>query len=754
MTLGTDDHDGHGATGGLRRGDVAFAIGAGLLALLVAVWSLRLWDWTMGTPFGLTRGTPFGLEGDSTFVSMELRDIWDHGWYWRNEDLGYPFGQNGSLFPELNVLHILLVKALGLLFSDPFSPGVAYFALGFPLAAVSMYMLARSQGLSRWGGLTAGVLFACAPGHQERFGHLWLAAYWVVPVGMWVVLEVLRGRSLLGRRTGGSWATRFLTVRSALVVAALTVLGLSGVYYVAFTLILLVFATIAVRWRLGRPSAWFGGLGSATYLVGVFLIPLAASRVGSADELVTGPVPASRSFVESELFAGKLMDLILPWQGHRLDPLSFLTFAYNASGHPTAETSALGVVALAGWVALLVVALGPLVTDRLAASELRRWSALSLVATAFYIVGGMGAFVALFFTPQLRTWSRFSLYLVLLGLLAVGWWVSRLQERRGVVTAGLVAVALTVVGVLDQTNPGQAPDHAAAAQRFDVLTAYARQLETATGPGCAVFQLPVVPFPESAGVGQMNGYDQLLPYLASKDLRFSSGAMRGTARADWQLGVDLEDPSALARELAAAGFCAVEVDSQGFTQDTDPRPRLEAALGAPVARSGDGVFTAYRLPQSGGDSRLRTRLLEPVIVALYAYEVRSRDDGSGVAQWIGPDVGLQVANLGSDTVPVSIHMDVEPAGDEKRELVVSDRSGRALVRAELDGGSTSPVDFTLEVPVGTTEVRLKTSGEPVRLLDDEILVSAQVSNLTVIEVQSGSYLGEDDIERFEDRYGR
>jgi hypothetical protein len=206
--------------------------------------------------------------------------------------------------------------------------------------------------------------------------------------------------------------------------------------------------------------------------------------------------------------------------------------------------------------------------------------------------------------------------------------------------------------------------------------------------------------------------------------------MRGTARADWQLGVDLEDPSALARELAAAGFCAVEVDSQGFTQDTDPRPRLEAALGAPVARSGDGVFTAYRLPQSGGDSRLRTRLLEPVIVALYAYEVRSRDDGSGVAQWIGPDVGLQVANLGSDTVPVSIHMDVEPAGDEKRELVVSDRSGRALVRTELDAGSASPVDFTLEVPVGTTEVRLKTSGEPVRLLDDEILVSAQVSNLT------------------------
>ena len=297
-------------------------------------------------------------------------------------------------------------------------------------------------------------------------------------------------------------------------------------------------------------------------------------------------------------------------------------------------------------------------------------------------------------------------------------------------TAGLVAVALTIVGVLDQTNPGQAPDHAGAAQRFGVLTAYARQLETATRPGCAVFQLPIVPFPESAGVGQMNGYDQILPYLASRDLKFSAGAMRGTAHADWQLAVDLGHPATLARELAAAGYCAVEVDSQGFTPDTDPRPQLEAALGAPIARSGDGVFTAYRLPSSGGDSRLRTRLLNPVIVALYAYQVRSPDQGQGVAQWIGPDVGLQVANLGDGAVPVSIHMDVEPAGDEMRELVVSDRSGRALVRTELTTGSTSPVDFTLEAPPGTTELRLKTSGEPVRLLDDEILVSAEVSNLT------------------------
>jgi mannose-1-phosphate guanylyltransferase/mannose-6-phosphate isomerase len=34
------------------------------------------------------------------------------------------------------------------------------------------------------------------------------------------------------------------------------------------------------------------------------------------------------------------------------------------------------------------------------------------------------------------------------------------------------------------------------------------------------------------------------------------------------------------------------------------------------------------------------------------------------------------------------------------------------------------------------------------------LENRETSPLSVIEVQSGSYLGEDDIERFDDKYGR
>ena len=506
-------------------------------------------------------------------------------------------------------------------------------------------------------------------------------------------------------------------------------MGLSGVYYVAFTLVLLLLATVAARWRAATARGWIPGISSMAYLAVVVLVPLAVAKLATRSEVVSGRVPTARSFAESEVFAGKFMDLLLPWAGHRLEPLTQVTFAYNAVTRATVETSALGVVAMVGWLGLLVVALRSLITDLSPDPDLRRWSALSLMAAAFYTVGGAASFVALFFTPQVRTWSRFSLYILLLGLLAVGWWLTKVEVRRGKMTVALVSIAITAIGVLDQTNPDQAPDHAAVAGHFGDLTAYTNSLQAATGPGCPVFQLPVVPFPESPGTPTINGYDQLLPYLASDDLRFSSGAMRGTANADWQLAVDTADPQQLASELSAAGFCAVEVDSQGYTQDTDPRPALQAALGAPVASTADGVFMAYALPSTRTDAALQQRLLAPVVVSLDAYDIEPTDDDTGVGQWIGPDVALRLANLGTSEVDLALTMRVATQGQDSRVLTLVDEDGAEVARAALEPGESTPVSFDLLAPPGTTTLRLRTSGTTERLTRPPITVSARVSDL-------------------------
>jgi hypothetical protein len=707
--------------------DALWGFGAAVLALVAGAWSLRIWDWRPGTPFT--------LDGDGPFVAMQLRDLTDHGWYWSNPDLGFPFGQTGSLFPELNILHMGIVKLLGFVSSDPFTPGVVYFVLGFPLAAAAMFALARSQGLSRWAAAMVGVLFATAPGHQERFPHLWLAAYWVVPLGMWLVLEVLRGNRFFERNAMAHGIRSRVSTRGVLAVGAAVVVGLSGVYYVMFTLLLLATAMLARRWQTGTLRGALPGVVPGALLTAVFLVPVLLARWGSQAAVLTGRDPTQRSFVESETYAGKMMDLVLPWTGHRLDPLAFLSFAYNTSPRATVETSALGVIGAIGWVSLVVVALSSALGVA-RPQALRQWSVLTLVATALYTVGGLGAWVALFITPQARTWSRVSLYLLLLALLAVGWWLTRLESRRGALVAGALAVGLALVGVLDQTNPDRAPDHSATAARFASAQRYTAALEQTLGRGCPVFQLPVVPFPESAGRGEMKGYDQLLPYLASHDLRFSSGAMRGTTAADWQLGVDLDDPDRLADDLAAAGFCAVEVDTQGFDSTTDPRDALTAALGAPVAQSTDGVYVAYALPSAPPrPTDKAAAILHPVVVALDAYETQR--DGSSMAQWVGPDVGLRVVNLGDTSVPVTVSMSVEGVDSTPRELTITDSSGSVLVRRQIAPAGATAVSIPVDAPAGTSTFRIRVSGDPVRQADGQ-LVSARARDLTATSSDAGA----------------
>ena len=698
----------------------AWALGAGMLAQVLAIVSLRAWAWVPGTPWA------FG--GDATFVNMELRDLRDHGWYWHNPDLAFPFGQDATRFPELNVSHLALLRVLNLLTSDPYTPGVVYFVAGFGLAGIAMYLLARSQGIGRWGALLAGVLFANAPGHQERYGHLYLAAYWVVPVALWLVLEVARGRPLLGAAEPDSpW---FRRPRAWLGVLAVLLVGTSGVYTVAFTLLLLLPVTVARRLLDGHQRAWGPGLAVMAGIGATIAVPLAAARLGGSDTLVTGRLPATRSFAESEIFAGKLMDLVLPWEGHRVDGLAAITAAYQATTRATVEASALGIVGLAGAALLLAVAAGALLGRPTRSVELRRWSGLALVCFLLYTVGGLGSFIALFGTGQVRTWSRLSLYLLAFALLAVGAVLTRV-ERRSQVIAGVVTASLIVVGAWDQTNPERAPNHRETAAELATLTAYTTALEERLGAGCAVFQVPVLPFPETLGPGQMNGYDQLLPYLAGDGLRWSVGAMHGTAEADWQQAIPVGDVRELARSLRSVDFCALEVARQGFAAADDPTGGLTAALGPALAASSDGQFVAYDLRVVGadgaGDAAERRRTLEPVIVSLAAYAEEVVEGQPG--QYLGPRVGLQVANLGTEPRSVRVRVTLRGDGTLDRRAVVRDGDD-ILSTATLTEGLPAELEVVVTAAPGRSLWTLEIDGPVRKLTGTDLTIAAWAQDLT------------------------
>jgi hypothetical protein len=693
----------------LRHPDVRGAALATVLGAVTAVLSLRLWQWRPGAAPSVT--------GDSPLVLTQIDDVLRNGWFWSNDAIGFPLGQNASFFPELNVIHVLGVKALGVFSGDAATVGSIYFVLGWPLIALTTYLLFRSERLTRAAAVVGGVLFANAPYHVERFEHLWLGSYWTVPVAVWLVLNVARGRTPADPdEDSRPW-------RRAAWVLGIVLVGLSGAYYAGFTLLLVV-AVLVLRAGRGRPQGWWrGGLATMAGIGVVAALPLVAARIGMAGTVLTGPRPATRSPIEAERYAGRIVDLLLPWEGHRLEPLATVTQTFQAAGRPVVETVTLGLVGSVGAVALALVGLRALTTGRAVPDRLRLWSGLLVVTGAFFTVGGLGSVVALFATPQLRTWSRFSIVILLLGLLAVGHWLSRPRARFA--SAGL-AGAILLVGFLDQTNPERAPDWQANSATLDEIADYTRQLSDATGERCGVLQLPVMRFPE----GRLpDGYEinqQLLQHLTTDDLAWSHGGMSGTRAGDWPLGMDLSQPATLHRELRAAGFCAVEVDTAAVDSDNPTVTALTRPLGAPVAQTTDGRLVAWSLDTApAGDAADRDRLLGPVLVGLTSSWTIGDPTG---AQDSGPRTFLSISNLSRSTTPdVTISVDVESLGAPQREVVVLNGTSE-LGRWTIREGSTTPVQLTLAALPGYQRLTVEISGPPVRDAAQNS-VSARFSNL-------------------------
>ena len=307
----------------------------------------------------------------------------------------------------------------------------------------------------------------------------------------------------------------------------------------AFTLVLLlavvVLSIVAGKGMpvLKRAVALGGGVALAC------LVPITAATLQTRGDTVTGATPGLRGFWQSETYAGKIVDLVLPWTHHRVPGAATLTSNYASATIATVEQPALGLVALCGVAGLLALGLASLLGRPKSAPTalLGVLTVLTLVSLAFYTRGGLGALSAVIVTPSIRTWSRLVVVIALLGLLAAGLGLTWLEKRRGRVVALLAAGSILVVGVLDQTNPAVAPDYPALRAASEDMAKYASTLEGVVGPGCSIFQLPVVPFPEQAPTLAMTDYDQLRPYVVSSGLRWSYGAMRGTAAADWQLAL-------------------------------------------------------------------------------------------------------------------------------------------------------------------------------------------------------------------------
>jgi len=578
-------------------------VAAACLAILV--WVMQLWRADLPVPFGY-RGS------DSFFHFMQAKSLLDNGWYLENPFIGMPTGMEFYDFPLTENLHFLVMKLVSLAAADFGRTVNGYYLLTFPLSAMTALGVFRHFRMSSLPAAAGAILFAFLPYHFWRGQeHIFLASYHLVPLAVLIILWVALGDDAdRGAERRGRPGTGWPTPRVAAGLAIGLAVGFAGVYYAFFAAVLLgvVGGIHGLRTRQLRPLLCAAGF-TAAILAGV----LANVAPNLAYMWHHGKNPELyRVASEAEPYGLKIVQLLLPVRGHHLPALAGLAETY-ARGPLVNEnqTAALGAVGGLGFLALLA---WPVLGGRLGgqAPLLERLSLLTYAALLLATIGGFGALIALLGFPLIRAYNRMSVFIGFFSLFAIVVLLDRLGRRlhgpglsHGLF--GAMVVALTVGGVLDQTGRRIVPPYPELEADYRSDRDFVRRIEGAVPPGAMIFQLPYVPFPESAPpVHRLRDFHLFRGYLHSTGLRWSYGTMKGRPGDAWQRKVAAMPPEEMAEALAVVGFAGIYLDRNGYADGgREVEGRLAARLRADPLVSANGRLAFFDLGALAAELRQR-----------------------------------------------------------------------------------------------------------------------------------------------------
>jgi hypothetical protein len=556
------------------RHEAGFAAAAALLASAAAAVFLKLWDADLRIPFSYA--------GDGTLNLMLIKTVMERGWFYENPRLGAPNEQQLYDYPVLSGdgLHVLFFWLGGLFTDDPALLMNVFFLLTCPVTALVAYLVLRRLAIGREVALVIAVLYTLLPYHFLRGEmHLFLAAYYVVPVGAYLALTVLDGRARFGLWPAG--------------LAALVALASGSFYYSAFT-VLLVLVASALRFVVARERR---ALLSGAFVIGVILAvslvqlaPTIVYRVshGSNDEV------AKRYWFESENYALRITQLVLPVDDHRVDALADLKQEYtDAIPSNEGRLATLGFVGTAGFLWLLTIAVVAVAGGgrRYELGTYGGLAALTVVAVLVATTGGLSTLIAAIW-PQMRAWNRLSVFIAFFALVAVALLLEALRSRVPPPAFVAVLVVVLAVGAADQTTSAFVPRYADLETHYAADERWFQMLERRLPDRSMVVQLPYEPFPEPP---PGRPYEPTRGYIHSFDLRWSYGAMRGRPE-DWAAANATKPAAELVPAAREAGFAGILVDRLGYPDegaavDTD----LRGVLGSEPERSHEGRYAFWRL---------------------------------------------------------------------------------------------------------------------------------------------------------------
>lgn len=523
-----------------------------------------------GWPNGLSPEliTPFSYDGDGMAYLWNVHRAIEGAWYFENHRTGFPFGSNHLDYPTSDTGSYLAIKLLGWVIPSASAALNLYYLLGFSLCAVTSYLVARTVKVSISFAVAIALIYTFTSFHFGRVGHLFFTWYFVVPLFFYVGFRLLSEKTVF-LDTSHQFKSKLINA------FALAALASFGIYYSFFGCLVIVFCT-GIAFCLHRSWKYvFEGLLTVSFVVFGVLLNVLPSLLnifthGANREGV------NRLAAESELYALKITQLLLPRGDHRLDAFFEFTNRYNSAFPLITEniSASLGLVGSIGFVLLLGFAFSLPFSQRKDKSShshltLQVLAILCIGLVLMGTVGGISSLFSLLVSSAIRSWNRISIFIafisVLACLLAVDLWVGKFIKARFAKTAACaIAASLALLGIWDQTAKPCHTCQLANQNLYQNDRAFIRTVESSLPKSAAIYQLPYATYPENGAVNAMGSYDPARGHLHSGHLNWSFGGMRGR-EGDWFYRKLAQLPiSEQVAVVAAMGFSGVYIDRRGY----------------------------------------------------------------------------------------------------------------------------------------------------------------------------------------------
>lgn len=508
---------------------------------------------------------PFNVDGDAYVHQMLVKNLVESGHFYVNPRLGAPGEQQLYDFPFPNWTHVIIWEILRLFTHNYGVVLNLYFLLSYPLSAITALYALRRFGISTGFSAAGAVLFAFLPFHTMRGeSHLTWTAFWAVPMACMVVIWVATGTPLFGFQLPRLAPRSYVTRDGVIALVSCVLIGWDNPYYAFFTASLLPVAGLLGQFRNRHRRAWLAGVLMCATVAAAEVTVLLPNMLYFHQH--GRPETARRAPAESETGGLTMIQLLAPISGHRIRAVAHARSYYESHAILVNEnnTASLGTLGTVGFLISLASFFRkrcPVLLYSLGICNL--WT--FLLGT----IGGLGAIFAFVISPQLRSYNRVSVFIGFFSIAACVYAVDLLvpghRSRAWTIASfALIPTILVVIGVLDQIPRHLMYTHASVERTYKEEASFVARIEASLPPGSMVLELPYASFPEGADVNQMDAYKPLMPYLRSKSLRWSYGAMK-FRRTDRSLAaISAKPPDQMLAAARSAGFAGIYIDRLGY----------------------------------------------------------------------------------------------------------------------------------------------------------------------------------------------